>query len=99
MRKFNAGLETQFVGVFIPNLKPRHFSMAVRKLTKFFNVDNTVEDLLAIAEWNGYTLGTTDTMIFVVADGSEYGEMALLTPSILELSVRNEHDKNVVVVL
>lgn len=99
MRKFNAGLETQFVGVFIPNLKSRHFSMAIRKLTRFFNVDNTVEDLIAIADWYGFTLGTSDTMIFVVADDTEYGEMALLTPSILELSVRNEHDTNVVVVL
>lgn len=99
MRKFNAGLETQFVGVFIPNLKSRHFNTAVRKLTKFFGVDNTIEDLLAIAGYYGFTLGTSDTIIFVVADDTEYGEMALLTPSILELSVRNDHDMNVVVVL
>lgn len=99
MRKFNAGLETQFVGVFVKNLKPRYFNRAIRKLTRFFNVDNTLEDLLAVASWYGYSMGTSDTMVFVVADGSEYGEMALLTPSILELSVRNEHDTNVVVVL
>ena len=99
MKKFNAGRETQFIGVFIPNMKPKHFDRAIKKLAKFFNVDNTIEDVVAFAEWNDYTLGTTDTMIFVVLNGTEYGEIALLTPSILELSVRNEHDNSVVVVL
>ena len=99
MRKFNVGLEPQIVVVFIPNLKSRHFQKAVRKLCKFFNVDATVEDLLAICDWFGYTLGTSDRMIFVVADGSQYAEMALLNSEILELSVRNDYDKNVVVVL
>jgi hypothetical protein len=99
MRKFNAGLETQAVVVFVKNMKSRNFSKALSKFARFFNVDDTLEDVIAIADWYGYTLGTADNMVFVVADGSEYGEMALLTPSILELSVRNEHDKNVVVVL
>lgn len=99
MRKFNAGLNSQIVVVPVRNLKPRSFNRAVYKLTKFFNVDNTLTDLLMIADLYGYTLGTCDSMIFVVADGSEYGEMALLTPSILELSVRSDDDNNVVVVL
>jgi hypothetical protein len=99
MRKFNAGLDTQFIGVFIPTMKPKHFDRAVKKFAKFFNVDNTLEDVVAFAEWNDYTLGTTDSMIFVVLNGSDYADIALLTPTILELSVRNEHDNNVVVVL
>lgn len=99
MRKFNAGLETQVVVVFVKNMKPKYFGRAISKLAKFFGVDDTLEDVIAIADWFGYTLGTSDNMIFVVADGTEYADMALLTPSILELSLRNEHDKNVVVVL
>lgn len=97
MRKFNVGLEPQIVVVFIPRLKPRHFEKAIKKLCKFFNVDATLEDLLAIVDWFGYTLGTSDRMIFVVADGTKYAEIALLDSEILELSVRNDYDKNVVV--
>lgn len=96
-KKFNAGRDVQIVVVFIRSLKSRHFNRAVRKLCKFFNVDVTVNDLLAISDLYGYTLGTSDSMVFVVADGSPYAEMALLTPEILELSVRNDHESVVVV--
>ena len=99
MKKFNVGVSPDIVVVFIPNMRKRHFQRGVRKLCKFFNVDVSLEDLLAVASYYGYTVGTSDSMMFVVADGSGYGDMALLTPEILELSVRNDYDKNVVVVL
>lgn len=98
-RKFNAGLDSQIVVVFARRLSNRSFRKAVRKLARFFNVDPSVNDVIAIASFYGYTFGTSDTMVFVVQDGSEYAEMAMLTPEILELSVRNDDDKNVVVVL
>ena len=99
MSKFNVGVSPEIVVVFIPSMRKRHFQRGIRKLCKFFNVDVSLNDLLSIASYYGYVLGTSDKMMFVVAEGSGYGDMALTTPEILELSVKNDHDKNVVVVL
>lgn len=99
MRKFNPGYPPQVVAVPVRRLTRRNLDRAIKKLAKFFNVDNTLEHVSRFAEYHGYTLGSTDNFIFVVMDGSEFNDIAIENPEIWDLALRSEEDLEAVAII
>ena len=97
IKRFNPALDIQVAYFPLKNFKKRNFQRALNRFAYFFRVDCTIEDVLAIVDFYDFSLGTTESMMFIVANGSAYAEIAMLTPEILELSIANEDDDRVVV--
>lgn len=97
--KFNPGYTPQVVAVPTRKLTRRGLDKAIAKLAKYFNVDNDLEHVARIAEYYGYSLGTTDHFVFVVLDGSEFASIAVEHGEIWDLTVRSEEDRRAVVIL
>jgi hypothetical protein len=92
MSKFNPMLSPQVVAHPITKLSTRQVDRAIRKFAKYFNVDNTLEDVVAIAEYWGYSVGNSFNYVFLVEDHSEYSKMALETPEMWDLAIASETD-------
>lgn len=90
MRKFNPGYPPQVVAVPVRRLTRMNMDKGIKKLAEYFGVDNDLEHVSRIAEWHGYSLGTTDRFVFVVEDGSEFADIAIQHSEILELALREE---------
>lgn len=99
MPKFNPGVMPQVVAHPIRKLKRRQLDRAIRKFAKYFNVDNSLEEVVACAEWWGYAVGNSHRFVFLVDEQSEYGKMALSTPEMWDLAIANETDPNAVLII
>jgi hypothetical protein len=99
MRKFNPGFPPQIVAVSVRRLTRRRLDRAIKKFARFFNVDNDLEQVSRFAEYYGYTLGTTENFVFIVLDGSEFNDIAIENPEILELAIHSEKDLEAVAIL
>lgn len=99
MSKFNPGLPAHVVAVPIRKLTRRQLRRAVRKMAKFFNVDNTVEDVAVVAEYFGYSMGSSSRFVFCVLEESRFNMIAIETPEIWDITIADEPDSRAVVVL
>jgi hypothetical protein len=99
MNKFNPGYAPQIVAVPVKKLTRRKLDGAIKKLAKYFNVDNHLEHVARFGEYYGYSLATTDGFVFMVEEGSEFADIAVAHSPILELAIREERDSNAVVIL
>lgn len=97
--KFNPGLMPQVVAHPITRLSTRQVDRAMRKFAKYFNVDNDLEQVVACAEWWGYSVGNSFKYVFLVEDGSEYAKMAFTTPEMWDLAISNETDPQAVLII
>lgn len=98
-RKFNPGLAPQVVAVPITKLTSRQLDRAVKKLSAFFGVDNTLEDVASIGEFHGYSMGSSRKFVFLVEDSSEFNTIAIDNPEIWDLAISSEDEPYAVVVL
>lgn len=98
-KKFNPGLAPQVVAVPITKLTTRQLDRSIKKLAKFFNVDNSLEDVASIGEFHGYSLGSSRKFVFLVEDGSEFSNIAIDNPEIWDLAISSEDEPYAVVVL
>jgi hypothetical protein len=99
MRKFNPGYSPQVVAVPVRKLTRRRLDRAIKKLARYFNVENNLEQVARFGEYYGYSLATTDHFVFMVEEGSEFADIAIEHNSILELAIREERDGYAVVIL
>jgi hypothetical protein len=99
MRKFNPGLPPQLVAVPVRRLNRRNLDKAIKKLSRYFQVENDLEQVARIGEYYGYSLATTDQFVFIVEEGSEFADIAVEHSPILELAIREERDGHAVVIL
>lgn len=99
MKKFNPGYAPQVVAVPVSRLTRRNLDLAIKKLARYFNVDNDLEQVARIAEYYGYSLATTDRFVFVIEDGSEFSDIAIEHSTIFELAIREEKDPRAVAIL
>ena len=99
MSKFNPGLSPQVVAHPISKLSTRQVDRAIKRFSKFFGVDNTLEDVVAIAEYWGYSVGNSFNYVFLVEDHSEYAKMAFETPEMWDLAIASETDPTAVLII
>ena len=90
--KFNPGLSPQVVAHPITKLTTRQLDRAIKRLAKYFNVDNDLEHVVGIAEYWGYSIGNSFKYVFVVEDHSEYSKMAFDSPEMWDLAITSETD-------
>lgn len=99
MAKFNPGMGYQVIAIRINRLNTRAIKRATKKLAKFFNVDNSIEDVVSCAEWWGYTMGKSHKFIFVVEDHSDYSKMAINSPDLWDLALASEPEQDTVKII
>ena len=99
MRKFNPGYSPQVVAVPVSKLTRRNLDQAIKKLSRYFSVENDLEQVARVGEYYGYSLATTDRFVFLIEDGSEFSDIAVEHATILELAIREERDSRAVVIL
>jgi hypothetical protein len=99
MKKFNAGYTPQVVAIPIRKLTRRSLDRAIKKLARYFNVDNDLEHVSRFAEYHGYALGSNERFIFIVEEGSEFNDIAIENPEIWNLALLSEEDTDAVVMI
>jgi hypothetical protein len=99
MRKFNPGYAPQVIAVPVRKLTRRRLDRAIKKLARYFRIENDLEQVARYGEYYGYSLATTDHFVFLIEEGSEFLDIAVEHSSILELAIREERDKYAVVIL
>lgn len=99
MTKFNPGRVSQVVAYPITRLNTRNMNKAIKAFAKFFNVDNDPEEVIACAEWWGYTFGTSRKFVFIVEDGSEFSKMAVQHPEMWDLALSSDHETDSVLLI
>ena len=97
--KFNPGMIYQVVAFPITRLSQRNVNKAIKRFSKFFNVDNDIEHVIACAEWWGYTFGNSRRYVFIVEDHSEYSKMAVEHPDIWDLALESETEPETVLII
>lgn len=99
MRKFNPGYSPQVVAVPVRKLTRRRLDRAIKKLARYYNVENNLEQVARFGEYYGYSLATTDHYVLMIEEGSEFSDIAIEHSPILELAIREERDGHAVVIL
>lgn len=98
-KKFNPALAPQVVAVPITKLTTRQLDRAVKKLAKYFGVDNDLEHVSSIGEFHGYSMGSSRKFVFLVEEDSEFNTIAIDSPEIWDLAISSEDEPYAVVVL
>lgn len=99
MAKFNPGMGYQVVALPITRLNNRAMKKAIKTFANYFNVDHDLEEVVACAEWWGYTMGNSPRHIFIVEDHSEYAQMAITSPDLWDLAIESEPEQDTVLIL
>jgi hypothetical protein len=99
MAKFNPGRVPQVVAYPITRLNQRNINKAIKAFSKFFNVDNDLEEVVSCAEWWGYTFGSSRKFVFLVEDGSEFAKMAVQAPEIWDLALSTDQETDSVLLI
>lgn len=99
MAKFNPGMNYQVIAFRINRLNNRALRKATKRFAQFFNVENDLEEVVACAEWWGYTMGNSPKFIFIVEDHSEYSKMAINSPDLWDLALESEPEQDTVKII